>query len=137
MDETLVWRSPGQSTQRNRQRPQGLVPRAVMARHQCGTAVAPSDVVSAASSPNEIEAQILPSVVSILRSSRAFSLWERRSMDSAVTAVAPKRYPKKAISMPKLYLEHTLSEAVSGRTAVWSKANSYTHFSDDTVTSAD
>jgi hypothetical protein len=74
MDETLVWTSPGQSTQRDPQRPQRLLPRAMMARHQCGTAVEPFDVVSAASSHNEIEAQILPNVVSILRSSRAFTL---------------------------------------------------------------
>src|SRR5260370_8242638 len=109
MDESLVWRSLDQSTQCNPQRPLGLLPRAVMARHQCGTAVAPSDVVSAASSPNEIEAQILPSVVSILRSSRAFSLRERRSMDSALTAGPPKHYPNKPISVPNPYLHPTLS----------------------------
>jgi hypothetical protein len=34
----------------------------------------------------------------------------------------------------KLYLEHTLSEAVSGRIGLWSKADSYMHFSDYTVT---
>src|SRR5436309_3035169 len=37
----------------------------------------------------------------------------------------------------KLYLEHTLSYAVSGRIGLWSKADSYMHFSDYTVTSAD
>jgi hypothetical protein len=36
----------------------------------------------------------------------------------------------------KLYLEHTLSEAVSGRVGLWSKADSYMHFADYTVTSA-
>jgi hypothetical protein len=36
----------------------------------------------------------------------------------------------------KLYLEHTLSEAVSGRIGLWSKADSYMHFADYTVTSA-
>ena len=35
----------------------------------------------------------------------------------------------------KLYLEHTLSEPVSGRIGLWSKADSYMHFSDYTVTS--
>jgi hypothetical protein len=34
----------------------------------------------------------------------------------------------------KLYLEHTLSDAVSGRIGLWSKADSYMHFSDYTVT---
>ncbi len=34
----------------------------------------------------------------------------------------------------KLYLEHTLPEAVSGRVGLWSKADSYMHFSDYTVT---
>src|SRR6266496_1922404 len=36
----------------------------------------------------------------------------------------------------KLYLEHTLSESVSGRIGLWSKADSYMHFSDYTVTSS-
>jgi hypothetical protein len=36
----------------------------------------------------------------------------------------------------KLYLEHTLPEAVSGRVGLWSKADSYMHFSDYTVTPA-
>src|SRR5260221_205914 len=36
----------------------------------------------------------------------------------------------------KLYLEHTLSEVVSGRIGLWSKADSYMHFSDYTVTQA-
>jgi len=35
----------------------------------------------------------------------------------------------------KLYLEHTLPEAVSGRIGLWSKADSYMHFADYTVTS--
>src|SRR5450432_3012351 len=34
----------------------------------------------------------------------------------------------------KLYLEHTLPESVSGRVGLWSKADSYMHFSDYTVT---
>jgi hypothetical protein len=34
----------------------------------------------------------------------------------------------------KLYLEHTLPEAVSGRVGLWSKADSYMQFSDYTVT---
>jgi hypothetical protein len=37
----------------------------------------------------------------------------------------------------KLYLEHTLPEAVSSRVGLWSKADSYMHFADYTVTSAD
>src|SRR5436190_4149777 len=37
----------------------------------------------------------------------------------------------------KLYLEHTLPEAVSGRIGLWSKADSYMHFADYTVTPAD
>jgi hypothetical protein len=37
----------------------------------------------------------------------------------------------------KRYLEHTLSETVSGRVGLWSKADSYMHFMDYTVTSAD
>jgi hypothetical protein len=37
----------------------------------------------------------------------------------------------------KRYLEHTLSEAVSGRVGLWSKADSYMHFMDYTVNSAD
>jgi hypothetical protein len=37
----------------------------------------------------------------------------------------------------KRYLEHTLAQAVSGRIGLWSKADSYMHFSDYTVTSAD
>src|SRR5216684_5395505 len=36
----------------------------------------------------------------------------------------------------KLYLEHTLSEAVSGRVGLWSKSDGYMHFADYTVTSA-
>jgi hypothetical protein len=36
----------------------------------------------------------------------------------------------------KLYLQHTLSEPVSGRIGLWSKADSYMHFADYTVTSA-
>jgi hypothetical protein len=36
----------------------------------------------------------------------------------------------------KRYLEHTLSEAVSGRVGLWSKADSYMHFMDYTVNSA-
>ena len=36
----------------------------------------------------------------------------------------------------KLYLEHTLPGPVSGRIGLWSKADSYMHFSDYTVTSA-
>jgi hypothetical protein len=36
----------------------------------------------------------------------------------------------------KLYLEHTLAGPVSGRIGLWSKADSYMHFSDYTVTSA-
>jgi Laminin G domain len=36
----------------------------------------------------------------------------------------------------KLYLEHTLSDAVSGRIGLWSKADSYMHFSDYTVSQA-
>jgi hypothetical protein len=35
----------------------------------------------------------------------------------------------------KLYLEHTLSSPVSGRIGLWSKADSYMHFSDYAVTS--
>jgi hypothetical protein len=35
----------------------------------------------------------------------------------------------------KLYLQHTLPEAVSGRVGLWSKADSYMHFADYTVTS--
>src|ERR1700719_3358683 len=35
----------------------------------------------------------------------------------------------------KLYLEHTLPAPVSGRVGLWSKADSYMHFSDYTVTS--
>jgi hypothetical protein len=30
----------------------------------------------------------------------------------------------------KLYLEHTLSQPVSGRIGLWSKADSYMHFGD-------
>jgi hypothetical protein len=37
----------------------------------------------------------------------------------------------------KLYLEHTLSAPVSGRVGLWSKADSYMHFSDYTVAPAD
>jgi hypothetical protein len=37
----------------------------------------------------------------------------------------------------KPYLQHTLSEPVSGRIGLWSKADSYMHFSDYTVTPAD
>jgi len=37
----------------------------------------------------------------------------------------------------KLYLEYTLPVTVSGRIGLWSKADSYMHFSDYTVTSAD
>jgi hypothetical protein len=36
----------------------------------------------------------------------------------------------------KLYLQHTLAEPVSGRVGLWSKADSYMHFADYTVTSA-
>jgi hypothetical protein len=36
----------------------------------------------------------------------------------------------------KLYLEHTLSAPVSGRIGLWSKADSYMHFADYTVTLA-
>ena len=36
----------------------------------------------------------------------------------------------------KLYLEHTLSGPVSGRIGLWSKADSYMHFADYTVNSA-
>ena len=36
----------------------------------------------------------------------------------------------------KLYLSHTLSEPVSGRIGLWSKADSYMYFADYTVTSA-
>src|ERR1700720_1115385 len=36
----------------------------------------------------------------------------------------------------KLYVQHALSDAVSGRIGLWSKADSYMHFSDYTVTSA-
>ena len=36
----------------------------------------------------------------------------------------------------KLYLEHTLPASVSGRIGLWSKADSYMHFSDYTVTPA-
>ena len=37
----------------------------------------------------------------------------------------------------KLYLEHTLPGTVSGRVGLWSKADSYMHFSDYTVTSSE
>jgi hypothetical protein len=37
----------------------------------------------------------------------------------------------------KLYLEHTLPVPVSGRICLWSKADSYMHFSDYAVTPAD
>jgi hypothetical protein len=37
----------------------------------------------------------------------------------------------------KLYLEHTLTEAVSGRVGLWSKADSHVYFDDFTVTPAD
>jgi hypothetical protein len=37
----------------------------------------------------------------------------------------------------KLYLEDTLPQPVSGRVGLWSKADSYMHFSDYTVTAAD
>ena len=37
----------------------------------------------------------------------------------------------------KLYLEHTLPAPVSGRIGLWSKADSYVHFDDFTVTPAD
>ncbi len=37
----------------------------------------------------------------------------------------------------KLYLEHTLPAPVSGRIGLWSKADSYMHFSDYTVIPAD
>ena len=36
----------------------------------------------------------------------------------------------------KLYLEYTLPANVSGRIGLWSKADSYMHFSDYTVTLA-
>ena len=36
----------------------------------------------------------------------------------------------------KLYLEHTLPEAVSGRIGLWSKADSYMHFDELSVTPA-
>jgi hypothetical protein len=37
----------------------------------------------------------------------------------------------------KLYLEHMLPEAVSGRIGLWSKADSYMHFDDFAATSSD
>jgi hypothetical protein len=37
----------------------------------------------------------------------------------------------------KLYLEHTLSQPVSGRVGLWSKADSHMYFADYTVTAAD
>lgn len=37
----------------------------------------------------------------------------------------------------KLYLEYTLPVIVSGRIGLWSKADSYMHFSDYSVTLAD
>ena len=37
----------------------------------------------------------------------------------------------------KLYLEHTLTEPVSGRIGLWSKADSHMYFDDFTVTPAD
>jgi hypothetical protein len=37
----------------------------------------------------------------------------------------------------KLYLEHTLAQPVSGRIGLWSKADSYMHFDNLTVTPAD
>src|SRR5436190_540006 len=37
----------------------------------------------------------------------------------------------------KRYMDHTLVQAVSGRIGLWSKADSYMHFSDYTVTPAD
>ncbi|MEA2921996.1 MAG: hypothetical protein QOF07_1959 [Bradyrhizobium sp.] len=37
----------------------------------------------------------------------------------------------------KLYLQHTLPAPVSGRVGLWSKADSYVHFSDYVVTGAD
>lgn len=37
----------------------------------------------------------------------------------------------------KLYLEDTLAQPVSGRIGLWSKADSYMHFTDYTVTTAD
>jgi hypothetical protein len=36
----------------------------------------------------------------------------------------------------KLYLEYTLPATVSGRIGLWSKADSYVHFADYTVTPA-
>jgi hypothetical protein len=36
----------------------------------------------------------------------------------------------------KLYVQHALSQAVSGRVGLWSKADSYMHFSDYTVSQA-
>ena len=36
----------------------------------------------------------------------------------------------------KLYLQHTLPQPVSGKIGLWSKADSYMHFSDYTVTPA-
>ena len=37
----------------------------------------------------------------------------------------------------KLYLEHTLTEPVSGKIGLWSKADSHVYFADMTITPAD
>jgi len=68
MDGTLFWRSTGQSTRRNPRRPLGLLPRAMMARRQWGTAVQSAGAFSTApaSSPNE-EAPIVLNVDSITK----------------------------------------------------------------------
>ena len=68
MDGTLLWRSTGQSTRRNPRRPLGLLPRAMMARRQWGTAVESAGAFSTApaSSPNE-EAPIVLNVDSITK----------------------------------------------------------------------
>ena len=136
MAETLVWRSPGQSTQRNPQRPQGLLPRAMMARHRCGTAVKPPDVVSAASSPNEIEAQTLPNVVSILRFSRAFSL--RRATFNGLGRCGRRRneIPRRLSRCKSSIWSTHFPKPYPDGLVFGQKANSYMHLSDYMVTPA-
>jgi len=109
----------------------------MMARHQSGTAVEPSDVVSAASSPNEIEAQILPNVV-----------FDLEVLAGILPAESDVQWTRPLRPSPRNEIPRRLSRCQS---SIWStrfpkpypdglvfgqKANSYMHISDYMVTPA-
>ena len=64
-------------------------------------------------------------------------LTERQRMSRTERRINPSECEFDGYLDGKLYLEHQLSEPVSARVGLWSKADSRMYFSDFTVTPAD